>query len=271
MGLDEPDDDVGPALEAAPAFVEHGACLPDSCRRTQIDAEAPGGPDAFVLTTGADHVPSSLDPVGRSVHSNGAPNDGKLKKVTPGRLGTTGTYHRIILGTVATLAGLLVLLAVLLPFRSHLSAATPALVFVLPALIGVVIGGFVAGAIGAVAGFILYDVFFLPPYDTLTVHSPENWIALVVYVVVVLVLAQVVSQLRVARESPCGAPTIRCGSSSSRRPSSAISPCPSCCRTSWPRCRGLSRRPGQRWCCRPRPRVSSRWPRRPVGPWPATT
>jgi two-component system, OmpR family, sensor histidine kinase KdpD len=121
--------------------------------------------------------------------------------VTPGRLGTTGTYHRIILGTVATLAGLLVLLAVLLPFRSHLSAATPALVFVLPALIGVVIGGFVAGAIGAVAGFILYDVFFLPPYDTLTVHSPENWIALVVYVVVVLVLAQVVSQLRVARES----------------------------------------------------------------------
>jgi two-component system sensor histidine kinase KdpD len=101
---------------------------------------------------------------------------------------------------VATLAGQLVLLAVLLPFRSHLSAATPALVFVLPALIGVVIGGFVAGAIGAVAGFVFYDVFFLPPYDTLTVHSPENWIALLVYVVVVLVVAQVVAQLRTARE-----------------------------------------------------------------------
>jgi two-component system sensor histidine kinase KdpD len=101
---------------------------------------------------------------------------------------------------VATLAGLLVLLAVLLPFRAHLSTATPALVFVLPALIGVVIGGFVPGAIGAVAGFVLYDVFFLPPYDTLTVHSPEDWLALVVYVVVVLVVAQVVAQLRVARE-----------------------------------------------------------------------
>jgi two-component system sensor histidine kinase KdpD len=104
-------------------------------------------------------------------------------------------------GTVAALAGLLVLLAVLLPFRSHLSTATPALVFVLPALAGVVIGGFVAGAIGAVIGFVFYDVFFLPPYDTLTVHSPENWIALVVYVVVVLVLAQVVAQLRAAREA----------------------------------------------------------------------
>jgi two-component system sensor histidine kinase KdpD len=123
-----------------------------------------------------------------------------VTEVTPGRLGTNGTYHRIILGTVATLAGQLVLLAVLLPFRTHLSAATPALVFVLPALIGVVIGGFVAGAIGAVTGFVFYDVFFLPPYDTLTVHSPENWIALVVYVVVVLVVAQVVAQLRAARE-----------------------------------------------------------------------
>lgn len=118
----------------------------------------------------------------------------------PARLGTNGTYQRTILGTAATVAGLLVLLAVLLPFRSHLSTATPALVFILPALIGVVIGGFVAGAIGAVAGFVFYDVFFLPPYNTLTVHSAQNWLALVVYVVVVLVVAQVVAQLRAARE-----------------------------------------------------------------------
>jgi two-component system sensor histidine kinase KdpD len=123
-----------------------------------------------------------------------------VTEVTPGRLGTTGTYQRAIVGTAATVAGLLVLLALLLPFRSHLSTATPALVFVLPALIGVVIGGFVPGAIGAVAGFVVYDVFFLPPYNTLTVHSPQNWLALVVYVVVVLVVAQVVAQLKTARE-----------------------------------------------------------------------
>jgi two-component system sensor histidine kinase KdpD len=120
--------------------------------------------------------------------------------VTPDKLGTTGTYQRAVLGTAATVAGLLVLLAVLLPFRHHLSTATPALVFVLPALIGVVIGGFVPGAIGAVAGFVLYDVFFLPPYNTLTVHSPENWLTLVVYVAVVLVVSQVVTQLKAARE-----------------------------------------------------------------------
>ncbi len=91
-------------------------------------------------------------------------------------------------------------LAVLLPFRAHLSLAIPALVFVLPALVGVMVGGFVPGAVGALAGFLAYDIFFLPPYGTLTVRSPQHWIALVVYVVVVLVLAQVVAQLRWARE-----------------------------------------------------------------------
>ena len=97
------------------------------------------------------------------------------------------------------LALLGVLLAVLLPFRAHLSIAIPALVFVLPAVVGVVIGGFFAGAAGAVAGFLAYDYYFLPPYGTLTVRSPQNWIALVVYVLVVLIVAQVVTQLQRAR------------------------------------------------------------------------
>jgi two-component system, OmpR family, sensor histidine kinase KdpD len=110
------------------------------------------------------------------------------------------TYRRPIVGVVVTLASLGVLLALLLPFRSHLSIATPALVFVLPALIGVVIAGSIPGAVGAVAGFLAYDFFFLPPYQTLTVRSPQNWIALFVYVAVVLIVAQVVANLRAARE-----------------------------------------------------------------------
>jgi two-component system sensor histidine kinase KdpD len=103
-------------------------------------------------------------------------------------------------GIAVTVAGLAVLLAVLLPFRVHLSIATPALVFVLPALAGVVIGGFIPGVVGAVAGFAVYDWFFLPPYDTFTVRSPQNWIALAVYVAVVLIGSQLVSNLRGARE-----------------------------------------------------------------------
>ncbi len=123
-----------------------------------------------------------------------------MTDVTPGKLVTKGTYQRSLLGIVITLAGLAAFLGLLLPLRAHLSLAIPALVLVVPALVGTVIGGFTAGAVGAVAGFLVYDWFFLPPYDTLAVRSPQNWIALVVYAVVVLIVAQVVAKLRSARE-----------------------------------------------------------------------
>ncbi len=123
-----------------------------------------------------------------------------MTDVTPGKLVTRGTYQHRALWIVVTLAGLAALLGLLLPFRAHLSIAIPALVLVVPAVVGTVISGFLAGAVGAVAGFLIYDWFFLPPYNTLTVRSPQNWIALVVYVVVVLIVAQVVAKLRSARE-----------------------------------------------------------------------
>jgi two-component system, OmpR family, sensor histidine kinase KdpD len=124
--------------------------------------------------------------------------------VTRGKLATKRTYQRTALGTAAMLVSLGALLALMLPFRAHLSIAIPALVFVLPAVVGVVVGGFLAGAIGAGAGFLVYDYFFLKPYNTLTVQSPQNWIALVVYVAVVLIVAQVVAQLTEAREEALG-------------------------------------------------------------------
>jgi two-component system sensor histidine kinase KdpD len=96
-------------------------------------------------------------------------------------------------GAVAALAGIMV------PFRSHLSIATAALVLVVPVVIGVVLGGFVSGAVAAIAGFFVYDLVFIPPYGTLTVGAAENWVALGVYVVVMLLVARVVSRLDEAR------------------------------------------------------------------------
>ncbi len=120
--------------------------------------------------------------------------------VMGGSLATRGTYQRTGLGIALTVALLAALLVVMLPFRAHLSLAIPALILVLPAVVGVVVGGFAPGAVGAIAGFLVYDYFFLPPYATLTVRSPQNWIALVVYVAVVLIVARVVANVRTARE-----------------------------------------------------------------------
>ena len=120
--------------------------------------------------------------------------------MTRSGLRTKATYQRTALGIVVTLGGFAALLAVLLPFRPHLSVAVPAVLFVLPALVGVVVGGFIPGAVGALGGFLIYDWFFLPPYDTLSVRSPQNWIALAAYAAAVLIVAQVVAKLRSARE-----------------------------------------------------------------------
>ncbi len=113
---------------------------------------------------------------------------------------TIGTPRRAVGGGVVALVGLGLEVLVLLPFRPHLSVAIPALAFVVPVILGVVVGGFVPGAAGAFVGFLLYDILFLPPYNTLSVRSPQNWIALLFYVAVVLVVARVVADLQAARE-----------------------------------------------------------------------
>ncbi len=70
---------------------------------------------------------------------------------------------------------------------------------VVPVVAAVVVGGLGAGVTSAVAGFLVYDFVFIPPYYTLTVGAAENWVAFGVYAVVVLLVAQVVAHLETAR------------------------------------------------------------------------
>jgi two-component system sensor histidine kinase KdpD len=88
---------------------------------------------------------------------------------------------------------------VLVPFRSDIGSSTAALVLVIPVVVGAVIGGFPAGASSVVAGFLIYDYGFVPPYNTLSVGTTQNWTALVVYVVVMLLVARVVDILDTTR------------------------------------------------------------------------
>jgi two-component system, OmpR family, sensor histidine kinase KdpD len=113
---------------------------------------------------------------------------------------TSARHKRDIAGVLVALGGLGALTAVMLPWRSHLSIATPALVFIIPVLLGAIVGGMGPGAVGSLAGFLLYDIFFVPPYGKLTVQAPDNWISLIVYVVVVLVVTRIVTKLQQARQ-----------------------------------------------------------------------
>jgi two-component system sensor histidine kinase KdpD len=106
---------------------------------------------------------------------------------------------RSLIGTIAALTSMAVLTSAMLPLRSHLSIATTALILVVPVVIGVVFGGFTAGVLSVIAGFLVYDFFFIPPYLTLWVGAPQNWVALGVYAVVMLPVARVVAVMNASR------------------------------------------------------------------------
>jgi len=89
--------------------------------------------------------------------------------------------------------------AALVPLRGDLNSSTPALVLIIPVVVGVVIGGFLSGFFSVAAGFLVYDYAFIRPYNKLTVGSSEDWVALVVYVVVMMLVARVVTGYDQAR------------------------------------------------------------------------
>src|SRR5215468_5289504 len=107
--------------------------------------------------------------------------------------------QRTIAGTAAALATMAVLTVAMLPLRGSLSIATMALILIVPVVTGVAVGGFRAGVLSAIAGFLVYDFFFIPPYQTLSVGAPQYWAALGVYVVVMLQVAMVVAGMNSAR------------------------------------------------------------------------
>jgi two-component system, OmpR family, sensor histidine kinase KdpD len=107
--------------------------------------------------------------------------------------------RRTVIGTVAALASMAALTIAMVPLRAHLSIATTALVLVVPVVIGVVTGGFLAGALSVAAGFLVWDWYFLPPIHTLWVEAPQDWAALAVYVAVMVPVAHVVARMDAAR------------------------------------------------------------------------
>ena len=109
------------------------------------------------------------------------------------------TMRRAVVGSFAALALVAALVAVMVPFRGHMSATTAALVLVVPIVTGVVVGGPAAGTVSIVAALLAYDFFFIRPYYSLSVGAGQNWVVLAVYAVVMSLVAIVVARLDSAR------------------------------------------------------------------------
>jgi two-component system sensor histidine kinase KdpD len=89
--------------------------------------------------------------------------------------------------------------AILFAFRDNLDKAHVALVFLLVVLASSASGGRVLGVAIAFAAFIIFDWFFLPPYNTLLLRNPLDWVVLVAFLITSLVAAELLYRARAER------------------------------------------------------------------------
>lgn len=106
---------------------------------------------------------------------------------------------RSLRGSLLGVASVLLVALALLPLRSHIAIATSALVLVIPVALGAATGGWLGGFVSVLAGFLVYDYLFIPPYYTLSVGSAQNWAVLGIYGIVMLVVARLVASLNEAQ------------------------------------------------------------------------
>ncbi|HVX41040.1 MAG TPA: ATP-binding protein [Gemmatimonadaceae bacterium] len=94
--------------------------------------------------------------------------------------------------------------AALATLRPHLNEAHIALVYLLVVQGGSARGGRPLGFALAATAFVAFDLFFLPPFGTLTIQDPFNWLVLLAFLVTSLVSAQLLyraqSEADAARE-----------------------------------------------------------------------
>jgi len=88
---------------------------------------------------------------------------------------------------------------VLFSMRDQLEEAHVAMVFLLVVLGASAAGGRLLGVTIALASFLVFDWFFLPPFNSLAVHNPLDWLVLVVFLITSIVAAELLYRARSER------------------------------------------------------------------------
>lgn len=93
-------------------------------------------------------------------------------------------------GYLAAGAGVAVVTAALRLFSGHINAATVALALLLVVLLVATRWGSRPAVAASLLGVLCFNFFFLPPFGTLTIAAPDNWIALGAFLVTAVTVGQ---------------------------------------------------------------------------------
>lgn len=105
---------------------------------------------------------------------------------------TTGRTKPI----AATLVALAVATIAMFAFRARLEKAHVALIYLLVVLAGSASGGRIVGLGSAGIAFLCFNLFFLPPYNTLVIADPLDWLVLVAFLATSVVAAELLDRQR---------------------------------------------------------------------------
>ncbi|WP_327085348.1 DUF4118 domain-containing protein [Nonomuraea sp. NBC_01738] len=118
--------------------------------------------------------------------------EAKKGRRRPQRTRAALTRERRLSGWAMAVAGMPALTALLWPFRDDLSLPSEILFFLLMTVGVALAGGMWPAITAAVGGSLLLNFFFTPPVGQFTIDDPENFFALVVFVLVAAAVSTIV-------------------------------------------------------------------------------
>ncbi|MGH9178856.1 MAG: sensor histidine kinase [Acidimicrobiales bacterium] len=108
---------------------------------------------------------------------------------------------RPLWGSVVGVILVAALSAALVPFRSDITRATPALALVVSIVVAGLVGGRVAALVVVPVAVVAFNVVFIPPHWTLTVDALDDGVALAVFGLVAVVIGSLVAREGERRQS----------------------------------------------------------------------
>jgi two-component system sensor histidine kinase KdpD len=94
------------------------------------------------------------------------------------------------------LAGVALITALYKYSGAHINTTTVALSFLLLVLITASAYGLAVGIFASVTSVLCFNYFFLPPFGTLTIQEPQNWVALFAFLVTAVITSQLSAAAR---------------------------------------------------------------------------
>jgi two-component system sensor histidine kinase KdpD len=107
---------------------------------------------------------------------------------------TKHPFFRTVLRFIFTILVVAAFTLVLWLFRAYLSIQVVALLFMLPVLLSTRLWGLAPGILSALISFLTFNYFFTQPYFTLMVHQTQDFLALIVFLIISVVISQLLGQ-----------------------------------------------------------------------------